>query len=79
MLVDLGRNDVGRVAEYGSVQVSKLMEVERYSHVMHISSTVLGSLRDGLDCWDAMRAALPAGTVSGAPKVCAMVSRHSIQ
>ena len=69
MLVDLGRNDVGRVAEYGSVQVHKLMEVERYSHVMHISSTVTGSLRAGLDCWDAMRAALPAGTVSGAPKV----------
>ena len=53
----------------GSVVVEKLMEVERYSHVMHISSTVTGRLAPGLDCWDALRAALPAGTVSGAPKV----------
>lgn len=72
MLVDLGRNDVGRVAESGSVKVEKLMEVERYSHVMHISSTVTGRLKQGLDCWDALRAALPAGTISGAPKVRAM-------
>lgn len=72
MLVDLGRNDVGRVARAGSVKVEKLMEIERYSHVMHISSTVTGQLMDGLSSWDALRAALPAGTVSGAPKVRAM-------
>ncbi|KAI3425297.1 hypothetical protein D9Q98_009063 [Chlorella vulgaris] len=72
MLVDLGRNDVGKVSASGSVKVEKLMEVERYSHVMHISSTVTGSLKPGLTSWDALRAALPAGTVSGAPKVRAM-------
>ncbi|CAL5228808.1 g12007 [Coccomyxa viridis] len=72
MLVDLGRNDVGKVSEAGSVVVEKLMEVERYSHVMHISSTVTGRLLPNLDAWDALRAALPAGTVSGAPKVRAM-------
>ncbi len=58
-----------QVAEAGSVRVTKLMEVERYSHVMHISSTVKGKLLPGLDAWDALRAALPAGTISGAPKV----------
>ncbi|KAI3778006.1 hypothetical protein L2E82_06954 [Cichorium intybus] len=72
MLVDLGRNDVGKVAKSGSVNVEKLMTVERYSHVMHISSTVTGELLDDLTCWDALRAALPVGTVSGAPKVKAM-------
>lgn len=72
MLVDLGRNDVGKVAKNGSVKVEKLMNVERYSHVMHISSTVTGELQDHLTCWDALRAALPVGTVSGAPKVRAM-------
>ncbi|KAG2486450.1 hypothetical protein HYH03_014897 [Edaphochlamys debaryana] len=72
MLVDLGRNDVGKVSVSGSVVVRKLMEVERYSHVMHISSTVTGELLPQLDAWDALRAALPAGTVSGAPKVRAM-------
>lgn len=72
MLVDLGRNDVGKVSKAGSVVVEKLMEVERYSHVMHISSTVTGELLDDLTCWDALRAALPVGTVSGAPKVRAM-------
>jgi anthranilate synthase component I len=72
MLVDLGRNDVGRVAEPGSVHVDRLMEVERYSHVMHISSTVSGRLRDGSTSLDALRAAFPAGTVSGAPKIRAM-------
>eukprot|EP00892_Ulva_mutabilis_P006291 jgi/Ulvmu1/4033/UM019_0010.1 len=72
MLVDLGRNDVGRVAAAGSVRVSKLMDIERYSHVMHISSTVKGKLRPELDAWDALRAALPVGTISGAPKVRAM-------
>lgn len=72
MLVDLGRNDVGRVSEYGSVEVSDLMTIERYSHVMHIVSHVEGRLRPGLDAYDVMRATFPAGTVSGAPKVRAM-------
>ncbi len=72
MLVDLGRNDVGRVCETGSIELSRVMTVERYSHVMHISSTVTGLLREGLDCWDALRAALPVGTISGAPKIRAM-------
>ncbi len=72
MLVDLGRNDVGRVAVPGSVRVERLMEVERYSHVMHISSTVSGRLAPGCSSLDALRAAFPAGTVSGAPKIRAM-------
>ncbi|GJQ28766.1 MAG: anthranilate synthase component I [Phycisphaerae bacterium] len=72
MLVDLARNDVGRVAEPGTIRTPRLMEIERYSHVMHISSSVTGLLRPGLDCWDALRAALPVGTISGAPKVRAM-------
>jgi len=72
MLVDLGRNDVGRVAAAGSVQLTETMTVERYSHVMHIVSNVEGKLRDGLDSVDVLRAAFPAGTVSGAPKVRAM-------
>ena len=72
MLVDLGRNDVGRVAEYGSVTVPDLMVVERYSHVMHIVSQVEGRLREGLGAVDVFRACFPAGTVSGAPKVRAM-------
>ncbi|GFY84503.1 ADC synthase superfamily protein [Actinidia rufa] len=72
MLVDLGRNDVGKVSKSGSVKVEKLKTVERYSHVMHISSTVTGELDDHLTCWDALSAALPVGTVSGAPKVKAM-------
>ncbi|VFQ99468.1 unnamed protein product [Cuscuta campestris] len=72
MLVDLGRNDVGKVSKPGSVNVERLMDIERYSHVMHISSTVTGELLDHLTCWDALRAALPVGTVSGAPKVKAM-------
>jgi anthranilate synthase component 1 len=72
MLVDLGRNDVGRVAKYGTVELPDLMVVERYSHVMHISSTVTGKLRDDCDAFDALMASLPAGTVSGAPKVRAM-------
>ncbi|KDO66851.1 hypothetical protein CISIN_1g020099mg [Citrus sinensis] len=69
MLVDLGRNDVGKVSKSGSVKVEKLMNIEHYSHVMHISSTVTGELLDHLTSWDALRAALPVGTVSGAPKV----------
>jgi len=72
MLVDLGRNDVGRVAIPGSISAHPIMEVERYSHVMHISSTVTGTMMPGLDCWDALRAALPVGTISGAPKIRAM-------
>jgi anthranilate synthase component 1 len=72
MLVDLGRNDVGKVADPGSIHLDRLMEIERYSHVMHISSTVTGRLRHALDCWDALRATLPVGTISGAPKVRAM-------
>ena len=72
MLVDLGRNDVGRVCEFGSVQVDELLQVERYSHVMHLVSNVRGRLRPGLDQFDVLRACFPAGTVSGAPKVRAM-------
>ena len=72
MLVDLGRNDVGMVAKDGTVEVVSMMDIERYSHVMHISSTVTGKLKDSVSSWDALRAALPAGTVSGAPKVRAM-------
>jgi anthranilate synthase component 1 len=72
MLVDLGRNDVGRVAKIGSVKVTELMGVERYSHVMHIVSNVVGELNDGMDAFDAFRATFPQGTVSGAPKIRAM-------
>lgn len=72
MLVDLGRNDVGRVARFGTVRVPEQMVVERYSHVLHLVTTVEGELRDGLSALDAFRAAFPAGTVSGAPKVRAM-------
>ncbi len=72
MLVDLGRNDVGRVADYASVQLNEVMKVERYSHVMHITSNVTGTLSEGKTAFDALRAGLPAGTVSGAPKVRAM-------
>jgi anthranilate synthase component I len=72
MLVDLGRNDVGRVAKYGSVEISDVMVIERYSHVMHITSNVTGELTDDRDAFDALAACLPAGTVSGAPKVRAM-------
>jgi anthranilate synthase component 1 len=72
MLVDLGRNDVGRVAEFGTVTVPDLMVVERYSHVMHLVSQVEGKLREGLGAIDVFRACFPAGTVSGAPKVRAM-------
>jgi anthranilate synthase component I len=72
MLVDLGRNDVGRVSEYGSVRVRDLMVIERYSHVMHLVSSIEGKLRAGLSAVDAFRACFPAGTLSGAPKVRAM-------
>jgi anthranilate synthase component I len=72
MLVDLGRNDLGRVCEYGTVKPERLMFVERYSHVMHIASSLHGKLREDVDCFDALMACFPAGTLSGAPKVRAM-------
>jgi anthranilate synthase component I len=72
MLVDLGRNDLGRVCEYGSVKVEEMMEIELYSHVMHIVSSVSGTLREEVGAMDALRSVLPAGTLSGAPKVRAM-------
>ena len=72
MLVDLGRNDLGRVCEYGSVEVEELMAVETYSHVIHIVSRVAGRLREGVSPMDALEASLPAGTLSGAPKIRAM-------
>ncbi len=72
MLIDLGRNDAGRVSEIGSVQLTDKMIVERYSHVMHIVSNVTGKVRKGLSAIDVLKAALPAGTLSGAPKVRAM-------
>ena len=72
MLVDLGRNDIGRVSQPGTVAVSELMEVERYSHVMHLVTHVQGKLRPEMNAFDALRACFPAGTVSGAPKIRAM-------
>jgi anthranilate synthase component 1 len=72
MLIDLGRNDVGRIAEIGSVELSDVMCIERYSHVMHLTSNVTGRLAGGRTAFDALRACLPAGTVSGAPKIRAM-------
>ncbi len=72
MLVDLGRNDVGRVAVTGSVKVTELMAIERYSHVMHLVSNVVGKLKNGYDAFDVLRASFPAGTVTGAPKIRAM-------
>ena len=72
MLVDLGRNDLGRISERGTVEVNELMLIERYSHVMHIVSNVQGKLKKGCDAYDVLRACFPAGTVSGAPKVRAM-------
>ena len=72
MLVDLGRNDLGRVSQYGTVRVEDLMFIERYSHVMHLVSSLRGELRKDVDRWDSLMACFPAGTVSGAPKVRAM-------
>jgi anthranilate synthase component I len=72
MLVDLARNDLGRVCRFGSVTVSEFMGIEKFSHVQHIVSTVQGTLRDNLDCYDAFKSCFPAGTVSGAPKIRAM-------
>jgi len=72
MLVDLARNDVGRIAEFGSVKVTDFMVIEKYSHVMHIVSNVIGKLHENKNAYDVMRATFPAGTVSGSPKVRAM-------
>ena len=72
MLIDLGRNDAGRVSEVGSVRLTEKMIVERYSHVMHIVSNVEGRIRPDLSAFDVLRATFPAGTVSGAPKIRAM-------
>ena len=79
MLVDLGRNDIGRVAAYGTVRVPKYMTLERYSHVMHLTSQVAGRLADGRNAVDVLRATFPAGTVSGAPKVRAMEIIDSLE
>ena len=79
MLVDLGRNDLGRVCRYGSVTVTRFMDVVRYSHVMHLASTVRGELADGRVCLDALGACFPAGTVSGAPKIRAMELIHDLE
>jgi anthranilate synthase component 1 len=77
MLVDLGRNDIGRISEFGSVAVEKYLSIERFSHVMHIGSSVRGTLREGLSALDAVSAVLPAGTLSGAPKIraCEIINR----
>jgi anthranilate synthase component 1 len=69
MLVDLGRNDIGKISQFGSVNVEKYMNIERYSHVMHIGSTVQGTIREDKSALDAVGAILPAGTLSGAPKI----------
>ena len=76
MLVDLGRNDLGKISKFGTVEVEKLHSVERFSHVMHIGSTVRGEIRDDKDALDAIEAVLPAGTLSGAPKIraCQIIS-----
>jgi len=79
MLVDLGRNDLGRVCESGSVRVDELMMVEKYSHVMHIVSNVVGKLASGKSAWDLLKACFPAGTVSGAPKIRAMEIIHELE
>lgn len=72
MLVDLGRNDLGKVSEFGTVKVTDFMRVEQYSHVQHLVTDVVGKLKEGKNAFDALRAAFPAGTVTGAPKVRAM-------
>ena len=72
MLIDLGRNDIGRVCRYGTVEVNDLMFIERFSHVMHIASNVRGQVDAGRDAFDVLRACFPAGTVTGAPKIRAM-------
>ena len=79
MLVDLGRNDLGRVCRLGSVQVGDLMVIERYSHVMHIVSDVSGQLSPDRSAWDLLKATFPAGTVTGAPKIRAMEIIHELE
>ncbi|WP_072621041.1 anthranilate synthase component I [Spirulina major] len=79
MLVDLGRNDLGRVCKWGTVSVDELMVIERYSHVMHIVSNVIGKLREDQTAWDLLKATFPAGTVSGAPKIRAMEIIHELE
>jgi anthranilate synthase component 1 len=79
MLVDLGRNDLGRVCVNGTVRVDQLMVIERYSHVMHIVSNVIGELAPGKTAWDLLKACFPAGTVSGAPKIRAMEIIHDLE
>ena len=79
MLVDLGRNDLGRLSRFGSVTVEKYMSVERYSHVMHIGSTVRGEIREDADAVDAIACVLPAGTLSGAPKTRACEIIHELE
>jgi anthranilate synthase component 1 len=79
MLVDLGRNDVGRISRFGSVRVEKYLSVERFSHVMHIGSTVTGRLAEGRSALDAVGALLPAGTLSGAPKLRACEIIHELE
>ncbi len=79
MLVDLGRNDIGRVCEYGSVHVDELMVIEKYSHVQHIVSNVVGTLSPGKNAYDVLRATFPAGTLSGAPKIRAMEIIHELE
>jgi len=79
MLVDLGRNDLGRVAEVGSVQVTDMMFIERYSHVMHLVSNITCDVKDDLDAWDLLKATFPAGTLSGAPKIRAMEIIHELE
>ena len=77
MLVDLGRNDLGKISQFGTVQVEKLHSIERYSHVMHIGSTIRGQIRQDCDALDAVSAVLPAGTLSGAPKIraCQLIAK----
>ena len=79
MLVDLGRNDIGRIAKTDTVQVSKYMEVEYFRYVMHLTSVVKGELRDDMSAMDALKATLPAGTVSGAPKLRAMQRIYELE
>jgi anthranilate synthase component I len=79
MLVDLGRNDLGRVCQNGTVRVDELMVIERYSHVMHIVSNVVGQLAPDKNAWDLLKACFPAGTVSGAPKIRAMEIIHALE
>ena len=78
MLVDLGRNDLARVCLPATVQVQRVMEVERYSHVMHLSSTITGRLAEGVHCWAALRAPLPVRTVTGHPQLRAMPVTHAL-